>query len=47
MITDQNFHFLAVLAALLTGVSKGGFGGALGGVAVSLMALPYQGINSG
>lgn len=39
MITDQNFYFFAVPAVLLTGVSKGGFGGVLGGVAVPLMAL--------
>lgn len=39
MITDPYFYFFAVPAVLLTGISKGGFGGALGGVAVPLMAL--------
>lgn len=39
MITNPNFYFVAIPAILLTGVSKGGFGGALGGVAVPLMAL--------
>lgn len=39
LITDPNFYFFAIPAVLLTGVSKGGFGGALGGIAVPLMAL--------
>ncbi len=39
MITDQNFYLFAIPAVLLTGVSKGGFGGGLGGIAVPLMAL--------
>jgi uncharacterized membrane protein YfcA len=39
MITDPIFYLLAVPAVLLTGLSKGGFGGALGGVAVPLMAV--------
>jgi uncharacterized membrane protein YfcA len=33
------FYALAAAAVLLTGVSKGGFGGSLGGIAVPLMAL--------
>ncbi|SDO15445.1 sulfite exporter TauE/SafE family protein [Pseudomonas jinjuensis] len=33
------FLLVALPAVLLTGVSKGGFGGALGGIAVPLMAL--------
>ncbi|SDJ08486.1 hypothetical protein SAMN05216189_1012100 [Pseudomonas delhiensis] len=33
------FLLVAIPAVLLTGVSKGGFGGALGGIAVPLMAL--------
>jgi uncharacterized protein len=33
------FYVLAIPAVLLTGVSKGGFGGAFGGLAVPLMAL--------
>jgi uncharacterized membrane protein YfcA len=39
LITDPYFYYFAIPAVLLTGVSKGGFGGALGGVAVPLMAL--------
>ncbi|GAB2845409.1 sulfite exporter TauE/SafE family protein [Pseudoduganella ginsengisoli] len=39
LITDPLFYAAAVPAVLLTGISKGGFGGALGGVAVPLMAL--------
>lgn len=37
----MSFEFLlvAIPAVLLTGVSKGGFGGALGGIAVPLLAL--------
>ena len=46
MITDPFFYLVAIPAVLLTGISKGGFGSALGGVAVPLMALaisPQQG----
>lgn len=39
LITDPLFYAAAIPAILLTGISKGGFGGALGGVAVPLMAL--------
>jgi uncharacterized membrane protein YfcA len=39
MITDPIFYLLAVPAVVLTGLSKGGFGGALGGAAVPLMAV--------
>jgi uncharacterized protein len=39
MITDLNFWLLAIVGTLLTGVSKGGFAGALGGFGVPLMAL--------
>lgn len=39
MITDPWFYAAAVPAVLLTGVSKSGFGGAVGGLAVPLMAL--------
>ncbi|RJF92710.1 sulfite exporter TauE/SafE family protein [Noviherbaspirillum saxi] len=38
MILDPVFYLVAIPAVLLTGVSKGGFGGALGGIAVPLMA---------
>lgn len=39
LITDPLFYAAAIPAVLLTGISKGGFGSALGGVAVPLMAL--------
>jgi uncharacterized protein len=39
LITDLWFYLFAIPAVLLTGISKGGFGGALGGIAVPLMAL--------
>jgi uncharacterized membrane protein YfcA len=39
VVTDWLFYLAAVPAVLLTGISKGGFGGALGGIAVPLMAL--------
>ena len=39
MITDPWFYVVAVPAVLLFGISKGGFGGGLGVVAVPLMAL--------
>jgi uncharacterized membrane protein YfcA len=39
MITDPLFYALAIPAILVTGISKSGFGGAMGGLAVPLMAL--------
>lgn len=39
MIDDPLFLALAVPAVLIVGISKGGFGGGLGGVSVPLMAL--------
>lgn len=39
MITDPLFYLAAVPAVVLTGLSKGGFGGAFGFAAVPLMAL--------
>jgi uncharacterized protein len=39
MITDSTFWILAIIGTVLTGVSKGGFAGALGGFGVPLMAL--------
>jgi uncharacterized membrane protein YfcA len=39
LIADPLFYALAVPAVLLTGISKGGFGGALAGVGVPIMAL--------
>lgn len=38
-MTLADFFLLALPAVLLTGLSKGGFGGALAGIAVPLMAL--------
>lgn len=39
MLTDPFFLLVAIPAILITGISKGGFGGGLGMVAVPLMAL--------
>ncbi len=39
MITDPFFYMAAIPALLLTGISKGGFAGGIGLVAVPLMAL--------
>jgi hypothetical protein len=39
LITDPWFYAVAVPAVLLYGISKGGFGGGLGVIAVPLMAL--------
>ncbi|HAT31149.1 MAG TPA: hypothetical protein DCW29_09945 [Janthinobacterium sp.] len=39
MITDPLFYAVAIPAIVLIGISKGGFGGVLGGTAVPLMAL--------
>jgi uncharacterized protein len=39
LIADPLFYAAAIPAVLLTGVSKGGFGSALGGIGVPLMAL--------
>lgn len=39
MISDPIFYAVAIPAVLLIGISKGGFGGALGGAAVPLMAI--------
>lgn len=39
LVTDPLFYACAVPAIVLTGISKGGFAGALGSVAVPLMAL--------
>lgn len=45
MITDPIFYVLAVIAVLIVGIAKSGFGGGLGVLAVPLMALvipPFQ-----
>jgi uncharacterized protein len=39
LITDPLFYLLAVPAVLILGISKGGFGGGLGALAVPLVAL--------
>lgn len=39
MITDPLFYLAAIPAVLIVGISKGGFGGGLGLIAVPLMAL--------
>ncbi len=39
MITDPLFYLAAIPAVLIVGISKGGFGGGLGLVAVPMMAL--------
>ena len=39
MIADPVFYAVAIPAVLLIGISKGGFGGVLGGAAVPLMAI--------
>ncbi len=39
IITDPAFYLVAIPAVLLTGISKGGFGSAFGGISVPLMAL--------
>ena len=39
MITDPLFYFFAIPAILIFGIAKGGFGNAIGVVAVPLMAL--------
>ena len=39
MLTDPLFYAIAVPGFLLVGISKGGFGGGLGSVAVPMMAL--------
>ena len=39
VITDPVFYLLAAIGVLLSGISKGGFAGAFGGLAVALMCL--------
>ena len=39
LIADPLFYLVAIPAVLLTGISKGGFGSALGGIGVPIMAL--------
>lgn len=46
MIDEPLFYFLAVPAVLILGISKGGFGGGLGSLAVPLMALAVSPIQA-
>ncbi len=46
IITDPLFYAVAIPAVLLTGISKGGFGGALAGVGVPLMALAISPVHA-
>jgi uncharacterized membrane protein YfcA len=46
IITDPIFYAVAIPAVLLTGISKGGFGSALGGIGVPLMALAISPLNA-
>src|SRR5215211_7559290 len=39
LISDPAFYLVAVPAVLLSGISKGGFGSAVGGMGVPLMAI--------
>jgi uncharacterized protein len=39
MVDQTAFYLLAIPAVMLAGISKGGFGGAVGGIAVPLLAL--------
>jgi uncharacterized membrane protein YfcA len=39
LITDPFFYLAAIPAVLIVGISKGGFGGGLGLIAVPMMAL--------
>jgi uncharacterized membrane protein YfcA len=46
LITDPIFYAAAIPAVLLTGISKGGFGSALGGVGVPIMALAISPVHA-
>ena len=46
MIVDPLFYAAAIPAVLLTGISKGGFGSALGGIGVPLMALTISPVHA-
>ncbi|MET0856238.1 MAG: sulfite exporter TauE/SafE family protein [Telluria sp.] len=46
IITDPVFYAAAIPAVLLTGISKGGFGSALGGIGVPLMALAISPVHA-
>ncbi len=46
MITDYLFYLTAIPAVLIYGISKGGFGGSLGVIAVPMMALTSDAIQA-
>ena len=46
LVADPLFYAVAVPAVLLTGISKGGFGSALGGIGVPLMALAISPVHA-
>lgn len=46
LIVDPLFYAVAIPAVLLTGISKGGFGSALGGIGVPLMALAISPVHA-
>lgn len=46
MITDISFYLLAIPALLIVGISKGGFGGGIGLVAVPMMSLAISPITA-
>ena len=46
MITDPLFWALAVTAVLIAGISKGGFGGGVGIIAVPMMSMAISPIEA-
>ena len=46
MITDYLFYLTAIPAVLIYGIGKGGFGGALGVIAVPIMALTTSSVQA-
>jgi uncharacterized membrane protein YfcA len=46
LVADPLFYAVAIPAVLLTGISKGGFGSALGGIGVPLMALAISPVHA-
>jgi uncharacterized membrane protein YfcA len=46
LVADPMFYAVAIPAVLLTGISKGGFGSALGGIGVPLMALAISPVHA-
>jgi uncharacterized membrane protein YfcA len=46
MVVDPLFYLVAIPAVLLTGISKGGFGSALGGIGVPIMALAISPVHA-